>query len=333
MGWKGALRTLGAMARQAERDAQRRKRALEKYRLALEKAEQLQHAKSVIQDFEEYLTSLISIHKCSPDAVDWSQIASATAPPEPKMTNNQETWAKQRLANYRPSVFAKFFNQESKEREKLTQNIIEARRRDRANYRKEKQDYEVRLQEYHDQKELAERILAYDSEAMLEVILARNPFEAISQLGSNITFSIIRGRRVVADFVVHGESIIPKETVSLLKTGKVSVKQMSKSHFYRIYQDYVCSATLRIARELFALLPIDDVVVTALDKIVNSQTGHLEEQPILSVLIPRVTFSHLNLDALDPSDSMGNFLHRMDFRQTAGFRPIERLDAEHIGLG
>ncbi len=193
------------------------------------------------------------------------------------------------------------------------------------------QAYETRLQEYNDQKELAEQVLTRDPEAMLEVISARNPFTAISGLGSAIDFTIVHGRRVAADLAVHGESIIPKETVSLLKSGRASVKQMPKAQYYRLYQDYVCSAALRVARELFALLPIEDVVITALDKIVSSKTGHLEEQPILSVLIPRDTIAQLNLDVLDPSDSMQNFLHRMDFRQTTGFRPVERLNAEHVG--
>lgn len=319
------------MAREAERNAKRQQRALEQHRAALARAEALQHAAQAVQDCEDYLTSLVSIHKSRPDVVEWSKLATASPPGEPSRSDAEEKRARQRLNSYRPSVFARLFHRDDKRKAELAQEIVAAQGRDDARYRTEMHAFETRLQEYKDQKELAERVLRRDPEAMLEVISARNPFTAISALGLAIRFTIVRGRRVAADLVVHGESIISKETLSLLKSGRASVKQIPKSQYYRLYQDYVCSAALRVARELFALLPIEDVVITALDKIISSKTGHLEEQPILSVLIPRETIAQLNLDALDPSDSMQNFLHRMDFRQTTGFRPVERLNAEHDG--
>ncbi len=331
MGWRGALRTLGAVAREAERNAKRQQRALEQHRAALAQAEALQNAAQVVQNFADYLANIVSIHKSKPDVVEWSKLATTSPPREPRRSDVEEKNAQQRMNSYRPSVFAKLFHQDEKRKAELAQEVIAAQRRDDARYRTEMQAFETRLQEYNDQKELAEQVLARDSEAMHEVITARNPFTGISELGSSISFTIIHGRGVDADLAVHGESIIPKETVSLLKSGRASVKQMPKSQYYRLYQDYVCSAALRVARELFALLPIEDVVVTAVDKIINSETGHLEEQPILSVLIPRATIAQLNLDTIDPSDAMQNFLHRMDFRQTSGFRPVERLNTEHIG--
>jgi hypothetical protein len=105
---------------------------------------------------------------------------------------------------------------------------------------------------------------------------------------------------------------------------------MTKSNFYELYQDYVCGAVLRVARELFALLPIEMVLVTATGTLLNTQTGHMEEQPILSVAMPRKTLEKLNLDMIDPSDSMSNFIHRMKFMKTKGFAKVERISPEEL---
>jgi hypothetical protein len=80
-----------------------------------------------------------------------------------------------------------------------------------------------------------------------------------------------------------------------------------------------------VATETFALLPFDTVVVHAVGDVVNTQTGHLEERTLLSILIPRVTIAKLDLNAIDPSDSMKNFKHNMDYKKGRGFNPVERI--------
>ena len=94
---------------------------------------------------------------------------------------------------------------------------------------------------------------------------------------------------------------------------------MPKSRFFELYQDYVCGAALRVGRELLALLPVDMVLAHGTSEVLNSVTGHIEEATILSVAMPRATMDRLNLSALDPSDSMTNFVHHMDFKKTKGF--------------
>jgi hypothetical protein len=76
-----------------------------------------------------------------------------------------------------------------------------------------------------------------------------------------------------------------------------------------------------------SILPDNLVVVTAVDKVLNSATGHIEELPILSVLVSRPTLEALNLDAIDPSDSMKNFVHHMSFKKTMGFAPVQGFQA------
>ena len=78
--------------------------------------------------------------------------------------------------------------------------------------------------------------------------------------------------------------------------------------------------------EVFAYLPIDYARINAVAQIVNTKTGHLEEQPILSVIFPPQTIDSLNLETIDPSDSMQNFVHNMNFNKTKGFSVVEKAE-------
>lgn len=129
---------------------------------------------------------------------------------------------------------------------------------------------------------------------------------------------------------IHGNDIVPSEVKGLLKSGKLSVKKMPKGQFNEIYQDYVCSCALRVANELFSAIPDNMVVVTAVDELLNTKTGHLEKFPILSACISRNTLKSLNMDTIDPSDSMSNFIHNMSFKKTTGFGAVSRVESGRL---
>lgn len=150
---------------------------------------------------------------------------------------------------------------------------------------------------------------------------------SLSDLGTRFELNIFEDF-IDIDLHVNCDDIIPKYVLSQTKTGKLSRKNMTKTMYYELYQDHICSAILRVAREIFAHLPVDRVRINALSKIVNSQTGHLEDSIILSVIIPRETLKTLNLKLIDPSDSMNNFIHTMSFRKTLGFKIVEKVEFE-----
>ncbi len=89
---------------------------------------------------------------------------------------------------------------------------------------------------------------------------------------------------------------------------------MPRGVFHGIYLDYLCGCALRVAREIFALLPVDTVLITAAADTVDSHTGQTLEQPVLSTVFPRPEFARLNFDQLDPSDAVELFQCRGDFK-------------------
>ena len=80
------------------------------------------------------------------------------------------------------------------------------------------------------------------------------------------------------------------------------------------YQDYVCSVAIRIARDIFALLPVKNVVVHATNDGVD----------ILSVCFDKKTFSDLKFNFIDPSETINKFKHNIEF-DSDGFKHIERI--------
>lgn len=330
MGWKGTVRSIGAAVRAAERDAKKRQRELERQQNQYEKMQELEQAAYQVEVYENHIDVIQSIHKeCSPP-IDWNKIALSKQPIEPQRSNDNESEARQSLKSYKPGFIDRLLKREEKKRSFLSQEIDEAIKKDEFNYKSSVSKWKKDTAEWRESIAIAKALLDGKAEAKIEAIKNLQPFTEISNLGSSLSISVHDNGILEATINVHGTEIVPSETKSLLKSGKLSVKNMPKGTFNEIYQDYVCSCVLRVGNELFSAIPDNLVIVTAVDELLNSQTGHLEEAPILSVAVSRSTIERLNLEAIDPSDSMNNFKHHMSFKKTKGFERVERIDREGL---
>lgn len=172
---------------------------------------------------------------------------------------------------------------------------------------------------------LQTRILEGDIDAYYEVIETVEPFAELVDFGSEFELGTENPKLMVAEFNIKEEDVIPDTMVTLTEAGNVSEKKMTKTAYYEMLQDYVCSVMIRIARDMFALLPVDKVIVHAVDNALNTATGNQEEVTYVSVIFDRATFEKINLDAIDPSDSLSNFEYNMKFGKTTGFKPVVKL--------
>lgn len=186
------------------------------------------------------------------------------------------------------------------------------------NYLKDKQDY-------HKIIDIAKGVLNKDSQSYTYALNFFNPFEDLKEYGSDISFNV-KEASILIDFFVHSEDVVPKTIKKSLHKGlEVKEEPIPISRFNEIYQDYVCSCILRISKEVFQLLPIDNVLINAKGIIINPATGNNEEKTIVSVIIEKEKLDKLNFDLLDPSDSMSNFSCNMNFKKSEGFKPVEEL--------
>ena len=174
-------------------------------------------------------------------------------------------------------------------------------------------------------KGIADRILKGDTEAYLEVIALREPFEDLVDYGSEFEIGTDDPSKLEIEFDIKAEETIPAKSLSLTSAGKLAEQEMTKTAYYDLTQDYVCSCAVRLAREIFALLPVGGVIVHAVDNILDTSTGNDAEVTILSVLFEREKFEAANFDRIDPSDFVNSFTCNMNFAKTAGFKPVKRL--------
>ncbi|RMR50408.1 hypothetical protein ALP84_02178 [Pseudomonas cichorii] len=332
MGWKGTLRSMQAASRKAERKAQRRNRELQLRQKEYAKMEALEQAAYEVEVYENKIDLLLSVHKECGDEIDWQSFIDRVEPVEPVCDGVLEVQARDREKNYQPGFFARLLKLENRQRKNLQYNIEKGRLEDKRQHNKAVQQWQTDHAAWQEEYKIAQGILRGEGQAKLEAIKLLDPFSDISHLGTAVNFSIGDKGVVEANLSVHGSRVIPSDIKSLLQSGKLSTKKMPMGKYNELLQDYICSCVFRVGRELLSILPDDLVVVTAVDDAVNTATGHMDKFPIVSVAVSRKTLETLNMQSIDPSDAMKNFVHNMSFKKTSGFTPVQVLDVNQFNV-
>jgi hypothetical protein len=317
MGWRGAVRSMSAAMRAAERDAERRRKHYAK-------AQMISEASDAVSDWQSAIHELVSLHTDPADEIDWSRELRKPEPSEPRRSAAHESGAQEWLDAFKPRFWDFLFGGSDKRLQKLSDAVPAGREQDDENYRTAIEDYRTQLADWKTDTDLARRLLAGEAQARKEVIAEMQSLSDQGLIGTHISF------RISDEFLhavphVHGDEIVPNVRRKQLQSGRLSESKMPVGEFNELYQDYVCSAALRVAGDMFALLPLDEVYVTCVATMLNTKTGHQENTPILSARFVRETFRRLDRRHIDPSDSMRNFVHEMDFKRTRGFAGITPL--------
>lgn len=320
MGWKAELRAMEAAQRRQERDAKKRQRELERQAKEMAKLSVLEQARLEVQTYENSLDVLLSVHKEQAAAFDWLSIAASLPPVPPRRQMHNEFKARQRLAiaPFRPDAEAA---------------IQQAQQHDEREYQDAMREYAADNAEWAKMSDLARRMLAGDSDAYIAAIEELSPFSELAGIGSSLHFRVHSPRLVEVELSTNGRKAIPTELKTLTTSGKVSVKPMPRPRFVEIYQDYVCGCVLRVARELFALLPVETLLLAASAEALDTATGHTVDRPFLSVAITRADIKALNFDGLDPSDTIMSLPHRGDLkasRKTGDFEFVVPLTVSDL---
>lgn len=308
------MRAAEAFQRRMERDAIKRQRDLEKAAKECAKLDAVEQARLEVAEFENRIDVLLSVHKDCSEPTDWLAAAIELPPVSPTKASHYELRARQSAAVQPPE------NGDGAEERIETGRLQDERAHDAAIglHREE-------LVAWRNRVTLARRVRAGEAAAYAEAVNELSPLREISHLGSSTDFVVHTPRLLECVLLLSSSKTIPQETKTLTASNKVSTKAMPVARFHEIYQDYLCSCILRVARELLALLPIETILITARTVILDSRTGNTGEHPVLSVAIPRTGLSGLNFDRLDASDTIEAFAHRGDFkasRKSGAFLPI-----------
>ena len=280
------------------------------------------HAAHEAETFQNYLELLVSLHKDCGANWDWQAYESAQPPEAPSRGNRNEQLAAQALARYVPGFFDKLFGGAKTRSAELEVSVVRAQVADQ-------EVHDAALRAHHDEYELwkwrralAARIRSGDASAYTIALNHAGAFEDVAAFKAKASVACAESDVVEIACLLSDEETVPTEDVKLTATGKLTSKAMPAGRYWALYQDYVCSAALRIANETFAVLPIERTIVNVGAVLTNPSTGHREPVIFLAVHFARSALRGLNLDAIDPSDSMSNFPHRMKFKKTTGFESV-----------
>ncbi|MXP08566.1 hypothetical protein [Pseudoblastomonas halimionae] len=318
MGWRGTLRAIEAANRRAARDAERRWKADQKAMIAAD-------AQDAVSEWREHLSDLVSLHVNPNDDVNWQMLRDAPEPVSPMRRTRHEDSALAALDQFQPRFFDFLSGGSEKRRLSLVDAVSEGRARDDAEHQNNLNVFDQEHADWQSDKELATRLLAGDISAERDVINTMTSWADDGLIGSRLEFSIT-DEFLHAIAHVHTDEIVPNYRRKQLQSGKLSETKMPIGERNELYQDYVCSVSLKVAGDIFSVLPRNEVFVTCMANMLDSTTGHKVDMPIVSVQFVRPTFNDLRLSAIDPSDSMSNFNHRMKFAKTKGFSPIDPLN-------
>ena len=171
----------------------------------------------------------------------------------------------------------------------------------------------------------AQSVLSGDIDAYFKVIEQVGPFDDLLEYGSGFEVGTDDPKMMEIEFQVKSDDIIPTQYPDMKASGEIVMKDFSKSAYFELVQDYVSSTMLRVARDTFALLPVQTVIIHAVDKVLNPATGNDEEVTIASAKIKRDAMATLNFERIDPSDCLESFESNVKFKKTTGYSPVDRV--------
>jgi len=117
---------------------------------------------------------------------------------------------------------------------------------------------------------------------------------------------------------------LPKETASILQSGKLSVKKKSDKQLKEEYAKCVTALGFLISGIAFmASSGIENVEISAYTQRIDKKDGQTKNDYIYSIQLDREKFSNLNYSKIDSITAFENFNHKMELLQSFTFNTIE----------
>lgn len=167
------------------------------------------------------------------------------------------------------------------------------------------EDYNADVPNWDYLKARAEKVLNGDLETYFEIISDLNPVDDLLRFGSEFECGTEDPRMLSVHFRVNSSQVLK------------DIEHLTKTEYNELLQDYVCGCAIRVARDLFALLPFRRVIIDA------ENCG----KDILSVEFIREKMMDVDYSMIDASEFVSGFNHRMSFDSKLGFEEITSIDA------
>lgn len=288
------------------------------------------HANETVARYEATLASLVGLHRERWLPWDWRRVKASPPPEEPAYPSVREPLAQAALDAYDPSLLDRVLGRDVEQKAALTAAVSTARHDDRASFVAALDGHCLAVARWEWFQKVAAGILAGSSEAYAAALAYLSPFGRLHDFIPNVTARIVHPVMIEAGFVARGLDVVPSEEPFMRKSGMLATRPIGRTRRLAIHRDHVASAALRLARELFGLLPIDIALVHVRGHVLNRSTGHEERAVVLSISFTRGAMDRLRFETLEPFAALDHFVHRVDFRPRAGLAPVDALTASTL---
>lgn len=225
-------------------------------------------------------------------------------------------------------IFGKLFRSR---RERIEREAAEARRRHEelmADWERRRAAHEAAEARRREEFEVGRR----RDLVVMESLLA----EAFSRIEwpreTNVSFEIEVGERTVyLDVDLPEIEDLPKEVASVAGRGlRLVVKERSVTQVRRDYAQHLHAVLFRLIGEVFAVLPsIERVVISGYSQRVDTATGRVNDEYLISARVARGAWCGIDFTALEQVDlaaAFERFELRRDMTKTGIFRAIEPFE-------
>lgn len=95
------------------------------------------------------------------------------------------------------------------------------------------------------------KVLSGDIDTYLEVIEKMRPVDDLLEYGSDFEFGTDNANSMEVEFRINAHNMLP------------DISEVGAEAYEQLFKEYVCASSIRVARDLFALLPVKYVIVYA----------------------------------------------------------------------
>lgn len=317
-------RGVGRTMRAIDRDNKRAARQRMADEMAARRRALLDASSDAASEYEDMIAALAGAHRISMQRRDWLTTANAPEVPAAERDDAHERHAQSLADNYIAGWMARTFRLEARKRAALEAAIVRARQNDEAVFQARHAAAAVSNAEIA----AAQRVVAKEPAAIVDALDRHSALGKLPFAVEGIEILFTDDGRIIA--MVDGLDLedMPTQSVSLLQSGKASIKAIPKGKVLELHRDNICSAAIRVALEFLQTLPIEMVEVVMHTDILDSATGHIDAAPVLHLRAAAQALAPLHLARTEAYALVDRLGGHMDWNRREGFRAIDLSEFE-----
>ena len=288
------------------------------YEKAAFKQAAYESAAEAASQYDALIDQLVHQHRTAFSSIDWQGIAARDLVALPSPRSDAEDKARSDLASYRPGWFERTFGGEKKQIRLKEAAIHKAIVVDRA----QSDALLVQARKENSEIELARRLQAGDQSAIVEVINSRSKLGDLPFCLEALDLFFSADGELVAKVDGLDLEDMPDQSVTLLQSGKLSVKQLTPAKVHELHRANISSSAIRIGIELLRVVPVAAVTVVMETEILDAATGHIEAKPVLSLKLARQVLNTMALERTEAPAVVERLGAEMNWSPRKGFAAI-----------